>query len=312
MKYDHDLNLYLIYENEDWIRPLQNELEAADLPYVNWNLAEEVLSLTAEPPKGIFYNRMSASAHTRGNSDAVVQTQSVIDWLESHGRRVINGHNTLRIELSKALQNELFKKHGLCTPQTNVCESLESLFEQAIQFPAPFIIKPNRGGKGFGVRLFDSLDSLKTKAESEIIQSPDGILILQEYLKPRDGNITRMEFIGGKFCYAVLVDASSGFELCPADSCNVRDDQKFEIIENFVNPDIPIIENMLRKEKIDVAGIEFLTDQSGNHFYYDINTTTNYNADAESRAGHHWNAMKQVVKLLKEVFDRESPKTATL
>ena len=33
--------------------------------------------------------------------------------------------------------------------------------------------------------------------------------------------ITRAEFVGGRFLYAVEVDTSSGFELCPADACTV-------------------------------------------------------------------------------------------
>jgi hypothetical protein len=34
-----------------------------------------------------------------------------------------------------------------------------------------------------------------------------------------------------------------------------------------------------------VAGIEFITDTEGRMLVYDVNTNTNYNPDAEARAG---------------------------
>jgi hypothetical protein len=36
---------------------------------------------------------------------------------------------------------------------------------------------------------------------------------------------------------------------------------------------------------VEVAGIEFITDSAGRTLVYDINTNTNYNPDAEARAG---------------------------
>ena len=33
-----------------------------------------------------------------------------------------------------------------------------------------------------------------------------------------------VEFVGGEFLYAVRVDTSQGFELCPADACRIDDD----------------------------------------------------------------------------------------
>ena len=48
----------------------------------------------------------------------------------------------------------------------------------------------------------------------------DGLHLLQQYVQARRTPvITRAEFVGGKFMYAVEVDTSEGFELCPADVC---------------------------------------------------------------------------------------------
>ena len=59
--------IHVIHENADWTAPLFDALEARGLPYVDWNMAYGDLALSEAPPQGVFYNRMSASSHTRGN-----------------------------------------------------------------------------------------------------------------------------------------------------------------------------------------------------------------------------------------------------
>ncbi|GAA0594478.1 hypothetical protein GCM10009001_08240 [Virgibacillus siamensis] len=100
------------------------------------------------------------------------------------------------------------------------------------------------------------------------------------------------EFIGGKFLYAVRVDTSDGFELCPADACSLDDLSypsggestklaKFQVREGFDHPIIEKYERVLAANKIKIAGIEFIEDKEGTIFIYDINTNTNYNSEAE-------------------------------
>jgi hypothetical protein len=42
---------------------------------------------------------------------------------------------------------------------------------------------------------------------------------------------------------------------------------------------------MLRGEDIEIAGVEFLFDDAGQAWTYDININTNYNGQAEAQAG---------------------------
>src|SRR5262249_58369348 len=84
--------------------------------------------------------------------------------------------------------------------------------------------KPNRGGKGLGVRLFHTLDALAEYLDGPDYELPvDGLHLLQQYVRAPAPLITRAEFVGGRFMYAVEVDTSDGFELCPADACAVGD-----------------------------------------------------------------------------------------
>ena len=158
-----------------------------------------------------------------------------------------------------------------------------------------FILKPNRGGKGLGVRLFYTVDALGSYLDGLEYEPPvDGLHLLQEYVRAKVPLITRAEFIDGRFMYAVEVDTSDGFELCPADACAVGDAfcpassasrAKFTIIDDIDATLTRRYEAFLATNNIDVAGIEFITDVAGISYTYDVNTNTNYNQDAEVRAG---------------------------
>lgn len=69
------------------------------------------------------------------------------------------------------------------------------------------------------MQLFNWIEELERTLSTGEEFSLDGIALVQEYIRPANGHITRLEFIGGKFYYAVEVDATDGFELCPADAC---------------------------------------------------------------------------------------------
>jgi len=73
----------------------------------------------------------------------------VLAWLERHGRRVINGSRALDLEISKARQYAALEAIGIRTPDTVLVAGKELLVEAARErfAGAPFILKPNRGGK---------------------------------------------------------------------------------------------------------------------------------------------------------------------
>jgi hypothetical protein len=168
----------------------------------------------------------------------------------------------------------------------------------------PFITKHNRAGKGLGVSLFKSLDELELHVNSSGFEdSVDGIMLLQQYIKSPSPFIIRNEFINRKYLYSVKVDTSDGFELCPADACQISDmfcpvgesardsavsgsteKMKFEIVENPHKDLILQYGQFLNANNIDVAGIEFIMDEDGTVYTYDVNTNTNYNSQAEEKA----------------------------
>src|SRR5689334_20132030 len=123
--------IHVIHENDVWVEPLRAAFDELKLPYAEWFLSEGVLDLQATPPEGVFYNRMSASSHTRDHRYAAELTGGVLRWLESHGRRVVNDSRALRLEVSKVEQYESLKAYGIRTPRTLAVVGKQHLAEAA-------------------------------------------------------------------------------------------------------------------------------------------------------------------------------------
>ena len=96
--------IYIIHENEEWITQLKSELENLNQPYETWFIDELELDLHSAPPQGVFYNRMSASSHTRDHRYAPEMTAALLSWLKARGRTVVNDRDALRLELNKVEQ----------------------------------------------------------------------------------------------------------------------------------------------------------------------------------------------------------------
>ena len=291
--------IYVIHENDAWVEPLRTAFAELGLPYEEWFLSEGLLDLDASPPDGVFYNRMSASSHTRGHRYAPEYTAAVLAWLERDGRRVINDSRALQLEISKVAQYAALARFGIRTPRTIAAVGREHLLVAARKMAGRFITKHNRAGKGLGVYLFDNVEALERHLDSPAFEdSVDGVMLIQEYIQSPEPYITRVEFVGGTFLYAVRVDTSLGFELCPADACAIGDAYcpvgeappvstapRFRILEDFRHPIVERYRSFLAANGIGIAGIEFITDQAGEIYTYDVNTNTNYNSEAEAVAG---------------------------
>lgn len=306
--------VHVLHENPEWIPPFASALDAEDVPWREWTLDGNgpgaSFDLAEEPPAGIYWSRLSASSHTRGHEHAKDTARATLRWLEAHGRRVIGGSRVVELEVSKITQALALRAAGFEVPRTIAVFGREDLTRRARELPVPFITKHNQGGKGLGVQRFDSHEDFDAHATSRFFEdSVDGITLLQEYVTPADPSVTRAEFVGGEFLYAVRVDTSAGsFELCPAEACEVpptgglapaacavpgtqdagQADQgspePFRRRDDITadDPFIAKLASFLREQGVEIAGVEFIETADGRRIPYDINTNTNYNPAVEA------------------------------
>jgi hypothetical protein len=312
------MKVYVIHENAEWLPPFAEALDAEGVPWEEWFLDGGTIDLRDPPPQGVFYSRMSASSHTRGHVRAKDHTRAVLSWLEAHGRRVVNGRRVLELEMSKVDQLTALAAAGFDVPRTVAVVGSDRLVAQARGFPAPFITKHNQGGKGLGVRRFDDARALeRALAAGELEEPVDHTWLLQEYVAPAEGFITRVEVVGGAFLYALTADTSHGFELCPADACEVHDEfcpagpHAARIFDLRADVDARLVDRYLafaRDWGIEVAGFEFIESADGRVVTYDVNTNTNYNSVVEAQAGR--SGAREVAGFLGRLLAAETERAA--
>lgn len=304
------MKTYILHENPDWFPPFAHALNDAGVEYEEWLLIDGFIDLDSTPPEGVFWNRLSASSHTRDHVHAKDYTRALQDWLEAHGRRVVNGRMVVEMEVSKVRQLSALRAFGIDVPKTIAVVGTADLMSAAEKMPTPFITKHNQGGKGLGVRRFDDLDSFAAYIDSNEFEQPvDGITLLQEYVKPKEGFIMRVETVGYEYIYAISADAArGGFQLCPADACEIDSDGRpveaaslFALRQDFWHPVIEQFLAFAHHYQIEIAGFEFIETEDGRIVTYDVNTNTNYNPDVEAIAPKSGPA--EIVKYLQRVHN---------
>ena len=298
--------IYILHDNPIWLSTLKQILKDKSISHQEWYFGEgstilKSIDFDNEPPLGVFYNRVSASSHTRGARYSLEYNKIVVGWLESYGRQVINGSKSLELELSKAKQYLELWQSGIAVPKTYLACNQNQILELSEKyFNNNCIIKDNRSGSGIGVKKINSREELIEYLLSPSYIAPiDGITLVQQYIASPENKITRLEFIDYELVYAIKIDTSQGFNLCPADGCNISKNNKFIIDKNFnENQLIHGLQDLLKRNEIKVCGIEFTRDKNGKIWVYDINCNTNYNKKAEQDAGIPLKATKKLVELL--------------
>ena len=94
------------------------------------------------------------------------------------------------------------------------------------------VIKPNIGGSGAGIEKFSAAQELQRAVdEDRLYFGIDSTALVQEAFTPRDGVITRIEVLGGKYLYAIKIHTTGeSFNLCPADVCKTVDGRELTSI----------------------------------------------------------------------------------
>jgi glutathione synthase/RimK-type ligase-like ATP-grasp enzyme len=291
--------LAIYYEHPDWFRPLFTELNRRALRYVTLDATHHSYDPSDnERPYAVVFNRMSPSAYLRGHGQGIFYTLQYLDYLENLGTRVINGQKAFAIEISKARQLSLLDSINLPYPRARVINhpALAVAASEGLRFP--IVVKANIGGSGAGIVRFDSRDELRAAvAEGRVNLGIDQTALVQEFIPPRGGHITRVETLGGKYLYGIRVfTTGETFNLCPADICQTTDGVELARVacpvdapksglrvEAFEPPRevIRSVERIVQAAQIDVGGVEYIVDdRDGSLLFYDINALSNFVADA--------------------------------
>src|SRR5579875_1498888 len=121
MAHSGPATIVVYYEHPQWFERLFAALDRRGIAYRKVLATEHVLDpARADDGDILVFNRMSASAHTRGHGDALAYSLDVLtDW-ELRGVRVVNGARAYAFEISKAKQLALLASLGLKFPTSRI------------------------------------------------------------------------------------------------------------------------------------------------------------------------------------------------
>jgi hypothetical protein len=248
------------------------------------------------PNYALIVNRMSPSAYLRGHKNAIQYSLEYLAYLKEINANVLNGFDAYQYEFSKARQLNLLQRLGIRYPRARVINHVSQATTAAEGLTFPIVVKPNIGGSGAGIQLFESALELEAAAANRVIElGIDHVALVQEYLPARGNSIIRVEVLNGEFLYAIrlhLDQSAPSFNLCPADYCRPPIDDGVSgrslLVEGYTPPE-EVINTILRiasAAHIEVGGIEYLVnDRVGKAYYYDINALSNFVADAPNVIG---------------------------
>ncbi len=295
--------LQILYEHPDWFRPLFAELDRRGIPYRRIDAHTATWDPARAPSGSILFNRMSPSAWLRSGGAAVLATADILARAEAADLRVINGSRAWATEISKSLQLDLLRRAGVCAPASRAVHDNRAAVEAARALSFPVVTKPNVGGSGAGVVLWETHAALEEAASAGTLSfGLTGVGLVQEAFRPEDGAIQRVEVLDGKVLYGIRVFSPEGeFNLCPADACRTTAgvelsrgacavdgaDQGLRV-EAF-EPAADIVEEVERITAlagIEIGGVEYVVDaSSGERLYYDVNALSNFVADGPAVLG---------------------------
>ena len=281
--------LVVLFEHPEWQLPLFDALARRSIPFEAFDLKRATFDVDAIPSAPLYFNQASPSAYVRGNTRAVPFAYSLIRSLEIRGSKVLNGSKAFGLELSKSAQGSLLQTLGIDHPKSLAFNDVESALRSWNLWPA--LIKPEQGGSGARIFLVNNPDEVrKVIFETPDIWQPENLLLLQEKfdVDPERG-IIRLEFVGGKFLYAMRVVSHGGFNLCPSEVCHPESGEEgiceipvptVKPVEFYAYPEVSTraVEaglQIMNAGGLDVGGIEYLETADGRLVFYDVNANSN-------------------------------------
>lgn len=187
----------VLYESHEWSDyHLASELEGFGCP-VEMIDAEDADCQARALECDLLVSRVFASAYSRGHEASLACIPTLFETAERAGVRVINPARAHAFETSKARATEELERAGIPVPHVfgvfPAGALAAGLFPRDAEFP--LIVKPDCGGRGgdtFIVRDAEGFESSLSGVDPRLS------MVVEEYVEPAFGYLTRIEIVGGE------------------------------------------------------------------------------------------------------------------
>ncbi|MEI3376668.1 MAG: hypothetical protein V8R08_02315 [Coriobacteriales bacterium] len=192
-------NIAVLYESDEW----SDHKLAAELAHSFPGACVEMIDMTVPDAVeralscDLLVNRVFASALFRGHEDAHRNMARLIDELEQDDAGLVNPAAAHFYEIDKVCALDALDHVGIAVPLLHARGKYGALDVAAVEYPA--IVKPVCGGRTTHTSIVETPEEL----EAHLAASPDMEFMVQRYVRPERGFITRVEVVVGKPLFAV-------------------------------------------------------------------------------------------------------------
>jgi glutathione synthase/RimK-type ligase-like ATP-grasp enzyme len=275
-------HLAVLYEHPSWFEPLFATLGRRGIAFDRIRLSDHRFDPARDtPPAPLVLSRLAMSDFLREPEHPIFYAAALLDHWRRGGATILNGPEVIAIDSSKARQLSLIASLGYAIPETRVVHRAADLPSAAEGMAFPLLVKANIGGAGAGIARYACAEELAhAVADGSVPRSIDNVLLLQDYVPPRDGTILRFETLAGRHLYTLEIDSSGdSFDLCPADAC-IAQPGRAAVGMRAIDAPAPFIaaaERIAQAVGLDLGGVEaMIDDRDGVPRFYDINALSNF------------------------------------
>lgn len=195
------MGIILLYESEEWSTyALRNRIREQGIP-CQLACMEDGIPWEKFSDCDLAVSRVFASAQFRGHDRSLELMPELIAYLREKQIPMLNPYQSHFYEVSKELSTRVLNKHGLPVPKVygtfhkregSSPEEILNTLSAGIEYPC--IVKPNCGGRTTHTYIIHN----EKEMEAALSQIPNIEMIVEEYIEPVHGFLTRIEVIGGE------------------------------------------------------------------------------------------------------------------
>lgn len=194
----------LLYESDEWSdHKLAAELRACGCPVTMVDM-RDAAAVDCALACDFLVSRVFASAQFRGNKEALVRMEALVEEALARGIPLVNPARAHGFEVDKRRAAEELACAGMVVPEVLACARPAGIDAGGLRYPC--IIKPNCGGR----TTFTAVARNQDEARAFLDGAPDILFIVEEYVKPERGFITRVELVDGTCALVVKRSVVAG------------------------------------------------------------------------------------------------------
>lgn len=259
----------ILYESSEWSDfKLAEELAARgeDVRMIDMAHASQAQAVELATACDLLVSRVFASAVFRGHAVAHERMAQVIEAADRAGTPMVNPARAHFFEIDKARAVRALASAGIDVPRVQACGVPGAIDAGKLAFPC--VIKPNCGGRTTHTAIARS----REEAEAFLAAAPEMAFVVEDYIAPERGFVTRIELVDGACALAVkrsVVDGGlSAYHL--GSTYEIYDDCAREILDEA-------------QAAGRALGIRFgsfdLIEHGGRAFVIDANSVSNVSPD---------------------------------